>query len=224
MKFKIYVDYTLEKIPRPFYVGKGMNDRVSRIKRNKYHTSIMNKYGIDRRIVFVTNIESEAFIKERQLIAELKTFFGGEGCWGANFTLGGEGPSGRKATLEESIRMSEQRQGCNHPMWGRKHTKESIYKNSESNKIAQAGENNAMYGKFHSDETKIKIADNQRGWHHSEESKAAISTFMLKNNPMKGKKHSQESRDKMRQARLGKIPWNKGKNKQTEVTPEPDLL
>ena len=37
--------------------------------------------------------------------------------------------------------------------------------------------------------------------------------WLCSNNGMKGKKHSKESKLKMSISRIGKIPWNKGKNK-----------
>ena len=46
-------------------------------------------------------------------------------------------------TAEEREKMS--RKGKNHPMYGKKHTDSSKRKNSESNKIAQSGENNARF-------------------------------------------------------------------------------
>lgn len=46
-------------------------------------------------------------------------------------------------TAEDRAKMS--RKGEKHPMYGKKHTDESKRKNSESNKIAQAGEKNARF-------------------------------------------------------------------------------
>lgn len=159
----------------------------------------MNKYGFDRRIVFETDNEQEAFEKECLLITEYDTYVYGGG-WGANFTLGGEGTPGTK---RPDVR------GENHPMFGRKHSEESKRKNSESNKIAQAGENNAMYGRHHSEETRKKIGDNQRGWHHTEETKVILGEVAKRIHT--GRKRSEESRKKMSEARKGKPPWNKGK-------------
>lgn len=185
MKFKIYVDYTAEEVPRPFYVGKGNDRRVSDLCRNKLHSAIKNKYGINRQIVFETTDETKAFDKERELIFELKTFIFDADSWGANFTRGGEGISGHK------------------------HTDESKRKNSESNKISTSGEKNGMFGKHHSEETRKKIGDNQRGWHQTDEAKAKISQSASRLN--RGRKASEEARRKISESRKGKEPWNKGK-------------
>lgn len=199
MRFKVYVDYTTEESPRPFYVGKGTERRVKLLTRNKLHTSISMKYGLDRRVIFETDDESAAFDKERELIAIHNTHVY-SGGWGANFTIGGEGLSGMKYP---------DRKGENHPMWGKRHTEESKRKNSEANKIATAGENNGMFGKHHSEETKKKIGDNQRGWHHTDETKKVISNSLK--GLLKGRKLSDETKRKISESRKGKKPWNKGK-------------
>lgn len=199
MKFKIYVDFTTEDSPRAFYVGKGTEPRVKKRKRNKLHRVISEKYGLERKIVFETDNEQEAFEKETQLILEYNTYVYGDG-WGANFTLGGEGTSG---SPRYHLR------GESHPMFGKKHSEESKRKNSESNKIAQSGEKNGMFGKHHSEETKKKIGDNQRGWHHTDEAKAKLAAAAKRLHT--GKKRSEETRRKISESRKGKPPWNKGK-------------
>jgi group I intron endonuclease len=80
------------------------------------------------------------------------------------------------------------------PMLGKKHSEESKTKMRESQKGLQVGEKNGMYGKT-----------------HSEEFKKNMSLRMSENNPMKGKTHSPEARDKIKKNAIGRIPWNKGK-------------
>lgn len=185
MRFKVYIDSTAESIPRVFYVGKGNASRVGDMKRNRLHTSISEKYGVTRSVVLETDDEEEAFDRERELIVEHKTCVYVEGSWGANFTLGGEGPSGMK------------------------HSDESKQKNSESNRIAQAGERNAMFGKHHSEATRKKIGDNQRGWHHTEEAKRKLAEVTRQRNL--GSTRSLETRKKISESRKGRSPWNKDK-------------
>lgn len=36
--FFVYVDYVLEDVLKPFYAGKGNEDRVNLVKRNHRHT------------------------------------------------------------------------------------------------------------------------------------------------------------------------------------------
>lgn len=184
MKFYVYVDFTTEALPRPFYVGKGNASRVSNLHRNRYHSSISLKYGIKREIVLETLDEQEAFDLERKLIIEHNTFIGNESAWGANFTRGGEGTSGMK------------------------HTDKSKRKNSESNRLACSGEKNGMFGKHHSEETRQKIANNQRGWKHTDDAKKAIS--QASSLRQFGRKLSEATKQKIALARRGQIPWNKG--------------
>ena len=94
--YVVYVDYTTEENPRPFYVGKGSESRARSLKRNNKHSSIQQKFGIDRRIVSSTEHESDAFENEVKLISELHTFVNDPlsdeiAC---NMTLGGDGASG----------------------------------------------------------------------------------------------------------------------------------
>lgn len=198
MRFKVYVDWTTEEVPRAFYVGKGTDRRLRIISRNKLHAAIAAKHGFDRCVVFETDVEDEAHVKERELIAEHNTFVYGGG-WGANFTLGGEGTSGHP---------KPHCAGETHPMFGRRHTEESKRKNSESNKVAQAGEQNGMFGKHHSEETRKKIGEKSRGRVDSPETRQKKSVATTRSNT--GRKLSEETKRKIAEAHKGKPPWNKG--------------
>lgn len=102
MTYYVYVDWTMEETPRPFYVGKGQQRRIENIRpRNKLHENLAKKHGLDRRIEFSSSIEEESYTKERELIAQYKTYvYGGEGYWGANFTWGGDGVRGKHPSLK----------------------------------------------------------------------------------------------------------------------------
>src|SRR5260221_3103689 len=96
-QFHVYEDWTLEEVPRCFYVGKGDDDRVIRLKRNEHHTEVATHFGQRREVVFSSENELEAFDYERVLIKELHVHprdpeYNGIGC---NRTLGGQGNSGR---------------------------------------------------------------------------------------------------------------------------------
>lgn len=64
--------------------------------RNRRHSNIAHAHGIKREVVFESCVESQVFDKEKQLIAFHKTYAYDHDCWGANYTLGGEGTSGAK--------------------------------------------------------------------------------------------------------------------------------
>jgi len=104
----VYLDYTVEYIPRVFYCGKGELVRVNnKTSRNKYWKHIADKYGWRREIIIGTKDEKCALEMEVAKVYEHKTFesdwFEGIG-WGANFTRGGEGVSGRICSEEENFR------------------------------------------------------------------------------------------------------------------------
>lgn len=91
--FFVYVDWTQEIEPRPFYVGKGNKKRLKIISRNKRHINISGKYGFVRKIEFESESEQICKEKEINLILQYHTFVGdphysGIGC---NFTTGGDG-------------------------------------------------------------------------------------------------------------------------------------
>jgi hypothetical protein len=92
-KYFVYIDWTEEEVPRPFYVGKGNAGRVSFKKRNTRHNDTSIKYGMKRVVVFETDDQDVAYDEEIKLIAECHTFFkdpsyNGVGC---NLTIGGGG-------------------------------------------------------------------------------------------------------------------------------------
>ena len=141
--FFVYTDYTTEKVPRPFYTGKGLERRVKDTEqRSKYWKHIATKYGWERVIVLRTKSEAYAFKTEIRLIRKHKTFAAdwedGSG-WGANLTRGGEGSSGikqSKALIEKRLKNTR---GENHWLFGKGHTEEAKRKMSEKN----SGEGNA---------------------------------------------------------------------------------
>lgn len=104
-KFYVYVDYTTEHEPRPFYVGKGDESRVASLKRNKKHTAIKEKYGLNRKILLETTNEHEALGKEVELISELHTFINDpqSNNLACNMTLGGDGVTGINVVTVQQI-------------------------------------------------------------------------------------------------------------------------
>ena len=111
MLYKVYVDRTDDGIP--FYVGKGIERRVKLKKRNRKHSNVAEKYGFNRFVDFETDVEAEAHAKEVEWIAEHKTFHYDypDSSFSCNFTRGGEGSSGRKASKETRDKQSGAKQG-----------------------------------------------------------------------------------------------------------------
>jgi len=111
--------------------------------------------------------------------------------------------------------------GENNPFYGKKHSKETIAKTIQRNRLrvcsneskkrmsdAKKGSKNSFYGKTHSDETKAKISHGNKGKRWSEEAKKKMSEYRKgknvgKENPMYGKVASEETKQKMREAKKG---------------------
>lgn len=191
MKFKVYVDYTKEPDPRPFYVGKGSKGRVRDFKRNDLHESISKKYGIDRRVEFETDNEQEAFEKERELIARYRTFMNHEsGQWGANFTQGGDGTSGWQPSEETRKRIGE---------------KSRLKRDSEETKKKKAEAAIRLHtGLKRSEETRRKLSESRKGrspWNKGKK-------FGKREIP---RVFSEQARKNISEGCKGRIPWNKGK-------------
>jgi hypothetical protein len=115
-QFHVYEDWTLEETPRCFYVGKGDDGRVARLKRSGRHFEIATSLGQRRIVTLTTTSEGEALDFERKLILERHVHprdpeYNGIGC---NRTLGGQGNSGRIVTDETKQRISEAKKG-KHP-------------------------------------------------------------------------------------------------------------
>lgn len=91
--------------------------------------------------------------------------------------------------------MSKSQKGKDNPMYGRKHTRESIGQMSEMKK----GKNNPMYGKHHTEKSKTKMRVPR-----SEETKEKLrQTKLGEKNPNFGKHLSKETRQKMSDGRSG---------------------
>ena len=80
---------------------------------------------------------------------------------------------------------------------GRPHSEETRQKISEANK----GDNHPMYGKYHTEETKQKMSKIKKG----------------ENNPMHGNHHSEEVKQKIREGNKGKHLSNEAKQKISEA-------
>lgn len=95
--FYVYVDWTTEAKPRPFYVGKGQGPRLNDPVRSERHLAIIKEFGQLRRVHFESESESAALAEEARLIQELKTIHGVVGHFGANAVAYSGGSSGSSA-------------------------------------------------------------------------------------------------------------------------------
>jgi hypothetical protein len=102
---------------------------------------------------------------------------------------------------EHRASISEATSGENNPMYGRTQTEESKAKNSESNIAYQAEHGNAMQGRKHRDESIAIMVEKATGRLHTEETRAEMSENRKgAGNSFFGKTHSEETREKLRAA------------------------
>lgn len=212
MIYYVYVDYTTEEHPRPFYIGKGNKRRIKSLSRNEVHSYIKTKYGCKRSIVLETHDEDEAFSFEKQLISEHKTNMhrANEGHWGANLTDGGEGPTGlKKPPLSPEHRLAISQKLSGRSPWhkGLKLSEEHRKKISESL--------NLLHRKL-TDTQRKRLIEVHTGAKRSEETKRKIKLARAKqicseetrrkmSETRKGRTKSEEARQKMRKPRICKV-------------------
>ena len=216
--YYVYVYWRLDT-NEPFYVGKGKGNRWRRLDRNNKHfIRIINKHSIAVEIIKNNLTEKEANDIECWLINELVFEYGysidiegnrseEKGCHLVNCTWGGEGASGYKHTEENKKRISK---SCK-LSWENEELKKKVsarnvkrweenenYRKKMHEKLR--GENNPMYGKHHSEETKKKMSEAMKG------------KYVGENNPMYGK-NAYEGKTKEEMEQIGKKISEKSKGK-----------
>lgn len=215
---KVYVGQTT----RGFDVRYKSN--IEKYPPNPHLGNAIKKYGIQN---FTIIKEFKVALSREELnkleIDCIKSFRSYDPKYGYNKTMGGEGgelTEESKKKLSEAQqkykqshekngtaywqqedflnRMSEVTRGENNGMYGRKHTEESKKKMSENSKGKFCGEDSPHWGKPKSEETKKKISEARKG----------KGLGRGENNPMYGKTHSWEARKKISDANKGRCGEN----------------
>lgn len=167
--YYIYIYYRLDT-NEPFYIGKGRKSRWKRLNRENTHfNNIVNKYDVAVEIIKYNLTEEEAFYWEEEIIRILVFEYGysieiinnrsiDESQYHlVNATWGGDGTKGmnpfeNKTHDEMKIikeKMSKSNSGEKHYMYG--------------NGYKIKGDKNPFYGKHHSDKTKNKLSEINKG-------------------------------------------------------------
>ena len=166
----------------PFYVGNGNKPNYARANdlknRSKLFKEILLTTEVSVEIILEDLNKEEAELKEAEFISlHKRTRDGG--------TLLNILKNGKLATNEHRTNLSNAQKnrlkdGCNNPMYGKTHTKETILKISESQKgdknhrFGKKGELCPNYGLKHSEETKKQMRESHLGRVFSEETKNKI--------------------------------------------------
>lgn len=167
------------------YIGKSIDlrkrilDHINSLRRNSddcsYLQNAWNKHGEENFKIYVIEICPIEEISEKEIfyIQEI----GSKNPTGYNLTDGGEGTSGYVWSEEKRNSIKNER---NH-FYGKKHSKETKEKMSES----QKGSKNHNYRKIFSDETRYRMSKNH-------------ADFSGENHPQWGEPKSDETKNKIR--------------------------
>lgn len=163
-----------------YYVGVTRKTPEERWKNGfgYYHQpfyNVVKKYGwdnIQHEIIAQNLTEEEAYNFECTLIEKLKS---SNRKYGYNYTTGGDKGYIHKHTDEWCKQHSKDMLGENNPMYGKKHSNETLSKISKSRTGKCIGEDNPFYGKHHSKETIQKIQESRNWYKHTKETIDKIS-------------------------------------------------
>lgn len=183
---KVYIGMTSMNPEKRWSNGYGYRTQVF------YHA--IKKYGwnnIKHEILFERLTKEEAEQKEIELIAYYKS---NQKEHGYNVDNGGN-CVGKISDSQKQKMMGKNnpmygRKGEKHPLFGKKHTKETKEK-MRKNHADFTGENHPKYGTKLSEATRKKISE-----HHADVSGC--------NSPMYGKNHSEETKRKISESKIGK--------------------
>ena len=206
-KFYIY-EHVRPDTGAVFYTGKGHSERAKNFnaRSKKWKQVRQEAGGVEVRYAAVKMDEELSFLAEMEYIDVLRR----RGVALINESNGGTGNTGwipseeTKRKIGEANKNKPHLSGEQHPMYGKKHTPESLAKMKESQSKREWGEKHPFYGKTHSEETKAKISENRKG------------KMVGVENPFYGKTHTPEVIEKMRAAHLGRKQSPEEKAKRIE--------
>ena len=194
-KFYIY-EHVRPDTGAVFYTGKGHSERAKNFnaRSKKWKQVRQEAGGVEVRYAAVKMDEELSFLAEMEYIDVLRR----RGVALINESNGGTGNTGwipseeTKRKIGESNKNKPHLSGKQHPMYGKKHTPESLAKIKEFQSKREWGEKHPFYGKTHSEEAKAKISENRKG------------KMVGAENPFYGKTHTPEVIEKMRAAHIGR--------------------
>jgi group I intron endonuclease len=143
--FYVYAHFTPEG--DVFYIGKGRGNRAyKKSSRNPHWRNKVAKHGGFIVSILQDQLDEElAFEVEKSFIESI-----GRGNL-VNLTEGGEGISGHNHSEETRKKIGDGHRGEKNFMFGKKHSEETLKKQSEIKIGKYDGKNNPNYGKFGKD-------------------------------------------------------------------------
>lgn len=176
------------KINGKIYIGqttKSLNIRLNQHRHNMNKNinlplyNSMRKYGESNftyEVIDTAESQEDLDSKEMYWIEYLNSYFYSDNSNGYNMTIGGGGISGYEFSDEVRKNMSESRKGLlagdknpmfgmsgeKNPFYGKTHSEESKSKISNANKGRLLGKNHPNYGKPLPERTKRKISDSRK--------------------------------------------------------------
>ena len=204
------------------YIGQTITDRKYYIGSGSYFLRSVKKHGKEsfKRINLKScNCQEDLNFWEKHYITLYNSLVPNE----YNLDLGGNGVG--KCSLEHKRKMSEVMRGRLSPMLGRHHTEDTKKKISKTKKEKYQRKNHPMYGKKHSVESirkmsEVKIGKNNSrfGKHHTVETKKKMSEAASgEKNHNFGKHHTEEHKRKMSEVMGGRIFTEESKKKMSEA-------
>jgi predicted GIY-YIG superfamily endonuclease len=196
-----------------------LNRHQSEVRKNKVTIfySAIKKYGWDNfNFYIIETIEAIDKKELRILLSEREKYWIKKDKtnfreFGYNMTEGGDGVLGYIFPNERKEEYSMKFKGEGNPMFGKKHSIDSIIMDKLSNTGKKMSEetklkmSKSQSGRIHSEETKKRIGDGNRNKIISQETRIKIGlSKMGEKNPGWGKKRSDETKLKMSKSRIGK--------------------
>ena len=117
------------------------------------------------------------------------------------------GMLGKHQTEQAKAEIGKANSGENNPMYGKHHTDETKQEQSEIRKEYYKTNTSWWVGKHHTEETKQKIGKGNKGKEISQEQRKKLSAAMTgENNPFYGKHHTEEAKQKIGSANARPYP------------------
>lgn len=168
--FYVYAHY-IPGDPLPFYIGKGSGYRITRRNdRSAWWKRIVNKYGLEAKILYENLSYSEANNLEKKLIKEFGRRDVGTGIL-INHTDGGEGIANPSKEVRNKISESNRKRIVSEETKKKMSASKKGQKLTECTKAKMKGRipwNKGMVGipgTPHTEETKKRISDIKKKWH-----------------------------------------------------------